>query len=110
MKHVVYLHKEKLKMKIKNKYLLDKFEKKHADSARALQKFIDIVEDAQWHNLSDIKTDFNSVDYVSNERYVFNIKGNNYRIIAVIIFIADVFTIRFVGTHSEYNKINARKI
>jgi len=104
------LHKEQLKMRIKNKYLLDKFEKSHADSAKALQKFIDIVEDAQWHNLRDIKADFNSVDYVCNERYVFNIKGNNYRIIAVIIFIGDVFTIRFVGTHSEYNKINARTI
>ena len=56
MKCVVYLHKEKLKikLKIKNKYLFDKFEKKHSDSARALQKFIDIVEDAQWHNLNDI--------------------------------------------------------
>ena len=80
-------------MRIKNRYLWDKFEKKHADSARALQRFIDIVEDAQWNNLNDIKADFNSVDYVSNERYVFNIKGNNYRIIAVIIFIADVFTL-----------------
>ena len=97
-------------MRIKNRNLLDKFEKKHADSAKALQRFIDIVEDAEWHNLSDIKADFNSVDYVSNERYVFNIKGNNYRIIAVIIFIADVFTIRFVGTHAEYSKIDARKI
>jgi mRNA interferase HigB len=97
-------------MRIKNKYLLDKFEKKHVDSVRALQKFIDIVEEAQWHNLNDIKVDFNSVDYVSNERYVFNIKGNNYRIIAVIIFIEDVFTIRFIGTHAEYSKINAKKI
>jgi len=41
-------------MRIKNKYLLDKFEKRHAYSAKALQKFIDIVKDAQWHNLTDI--------------------------------------------------------
>ena len=97
-------------MKIQNRELLHKFVKKHADSARAMQKFIDIVEDAYWQNFSDIKADFNSVDYVTNERYVFDIKGNKYRIIAVIIFVGGVFFIRFVGTHADYSKINAKNI
>lgn len=83
---------------------------KHADAVKAIQKFIDIVEEAQWQNLNDIKYDFNSVDYVSNGRYVFDIKGNKYRVIAVIVFVGEVFTVRFVGTHAEYNKIDARKI
>jgi mRNA interferase HigB len=97
-------------MKIRNRELLYKFVKKHADSAKAMQKFIDIVEEAEWHNLNDIKADFNSVDYVANERYVFDIKGNRYRIIAVIIFVGGVFSIRFIGTHAEYSKINAKQI
>ncbi len=59
-------------MKIKNRTLLEDFVKKHADSAKALQKFTEIVEDAEWQNLNDIKADFNSVDYVSNGRYVSN--------------------------------------
>ena len=97
-------------MKIRNRALLDKFVKKHADSTKAIQKFIDIVEEAEWQHLNDIKTDFNSVDYVSNGRYVFDIRGNKYRIIAVIIFIGSVFSIRFIGTHAEYTKIDAQQI
>jgi len=55
-------------MKIRNRVLLENFVKKHADSANALQKFVDTVEDAEWQNLNDIKANFNSVDYVSNGR------------------------------------------
>ena len=101
---------EYLKMRIRNRALLAKFVKKHADSVKAMQKFIDIVEEAEWQNLNDIKTDFNSADYVNNERYVFDIRGNKYRIIAVIIFVGSVFSIRFVGTHAEYSKIDAKQI
>lgn len=97
-------------MRINNRLLLEKFVNKHADSAKAMQKFIDLVEDAQWQNLFDIKSDFNSVDYVTNGRYVFDIKGNKYRIVAVVIFIGEIFTVRFVGTHAEYSKIDATKI
>ncbi len=104
------LHIEKLTMRIRNRTLLDKFVKKHADSFKAIQRFIDIVEEAEWQNLNDIKNDFNSVDYVTNERYVFDIRGNKYRIIAVIIFVGGVFSIRFVGTHAEYDKIDAKQI
>ena len=60
-------------MRIRNKELLDKFVKKHADSKKAMQTFIEFVEDAEWQNLNDIKADFNSADYVSNERYAFDI-------------------------------------
>jgi len=104
------LHIELQKMKIRNRALLDKFVKKHADSVKAMQRFIDIVEEAEWQNLTDIKNDFNSVDYITNERYVFDIKGNKYRIIVVIIFVGGVFSIRFAGTHAEYNKIDAKQI
>ena len=97
-------------MRIRNRALLAKFVKKHADSVKAMQKFIDIVEEAEWQNLNDIKTDFNSADYVNNERYVFDIRGNKYRIIAVIIFVGGVFSIRFVGTHAEHSKIDAKQI
>ncbi|MCX6307537.1 MAG: type II toxin-antitoxin system HigB family toxin [Bacteroidia bacterium] len=97
-------------MRIRNRSLLDKFVKKHADSKNAIQAFIDFVEEAEWQNLNDIRAVFNSVDYVNNERFVFNIRGNKYRIIAVIIFVGGVFSIRFVGTHAEYSKIDAKQI
>lgn len=83
---------------------------KHADSKKSLQTFIEFVEEAEWRSLKDIKSDFNSVDYVSNERYVFNIRGNKYRIIAVIVFVGELFVIKFIGTHAEYSKIDAKLI
>ncbi len=48
----------------------------------------------------------NSVDYVGNSRYVFNIKGNDYRLIAVISFNAQKVHVHFIGTHAKYDKIN----
>lgn len=59
----------------------------------------------QWNSFSDLKQDFNSVDYVGNHRFVFNIKGNHYRLIAIISFNAKKVYIRFIGTHSDYDKI-----
>ena len=60
---------------------------------------------AQWTCFADIKKTFNSVDSVGNQHYVFNIKGNDYRLIVVIKFtIGEVF-IRFVGSHEDYDKI-----
>ena len=49
----------------------------------------------------------NSVDYVGNQRYVFNIKGNKYRLVAAVKFKAKLVYIRFVGTHDEYDKIDS---
>ena len=54
---------------------------------------------------ADIKSTFNSVDYVGNDRYVFDIKGNTYRIVAIVIFVNKKVYMRFVGTHAEYERI-----
>ena len=51
------------------------------------------------------KAAFNSVDSVGNQRYVFNIKGNDYRMVVVIKFTPQNVLIRFIGTHAEYDKI-----
>ena len=77
----------------------------HGDSNTALERWYDIAEKAEWHNLSDIKVDFPSVDYVGNQRYVFNINGNNYRLVVLILMTSKTVYIRFIGTHSEYDKI-----
>lgn len=60
--------------------------------------------DADWQQLTDIKKVFN---YVGNKRFFFNIKGNKYRLIAMIFFAIRTVFIRFIGTHAEYDKINA---
>lgn len=57
-----------------------------------------------------MRKDFNSVDYVGNQRYVFNIKGNNYRLIVAVKFTPELVYIRFVGTHQEYDRIDVSNI
>ena len=63
----------------------------------------------QLHNIQNLPN-FASADYVANNRYVFNIKGNSYRIVVVLIFFAGELNIRFAGTHAEYDKIDAKTI
>lgn len=69
-----------------------------------------ITEQAEWKNLSDIKADFPATDYVGNQHYVFNIKGNKYRLVVVVKFTISHVFIRFVGTLKEYEKIDASTI
>lgn len=97
-------------MIIANKEILDDFIQTHAQAAKPLNKWIDEVKGAKWQRHSDIKTMFPSADYVKNGRYVFNIGGNNYRLVAVVIFIGGVVNIRFIGTHAEYDKIDSSTI
>ena len=78
---------------------------KHADADVALRDWYKRTTKANWKNFADIKQTFNTVDYVGNDRYVFDIKGNNYRIVAVVLFINQKVYMRFVGTHEEYEKI-----
>ena len=65
---------------------------------------------AEWNNFADMKKTFNSVDNVGNQHYVFNIKGNNYRLIVVIKFTIKTILIRFIGTHADYDKIDVKNI
>lgn len=64
------------------------------------------VYSAKWQNFNKLKIDFGSADQVGNERVVFNLKGNNYRLIAKIDFEFQLVFIRFIGTHNEYDKMN----
>lgn len=80
------------------------------DSKIALERWYSITESAEWHNLADIREDFPATDYVGNQHYVFNIRGNNYRLVVVIKFVMGYVFVRFVGTHAEYNKIDCSTI
>ncbi len=80
------------------------------DTRTALQAWLKTVKSAQWSNFADVKKDFNSVDNVGNQHYVFNIRGNNHRLVVVIKFTIKWIYIRFIGTHAEYDKIDASNI
>jgi len=97
-------------MNITQRYILAEFACKHPDSVIAINKWVKHIEKAEWKNHNDLKADYPTADYVKNNRYVFNIKGNNYRLVVVVVFFAGEVNIRFAGTHKEYNKINVSTI
>jgi len=77
----------------------------HPDADIPLRDWYRKTERCEWRNASDVKQTFNSVDSIGNNRFIFNIKGNDYRLIAIIIFASQKIYIRFIGTHKEYDKI-----
>lgn len=78
----------------------------HPASKTALQDWARKVKESNWTCFSDIRKTFNSVDSVGNQHYVFNIKGNDFRLVAVVKFTVKFVLIRFIGTHAEYDKIS----
>lgn len=92
-------------MRIFTEQTLKRFSEDFPESKTAIQEWVKIVKNADWNNFADVKNTFNTVDNVGNSRFVFNIKGNDFRIVAIIRFAIKFIYIRFVGTHKEYNKI-----
>ena len=92
-------------MRIITKKRIDEFIKKHADSTIALKGWYHKALKADWSSFEDVKNTFASVDVIGNKRYVFDIKGNSYRLIAIIRLEYKIVYIRFIGTHAEYDKI-----
>ena len=97
-------------MRIFTEQALKEYAENHPDLRVALQEWTTIVKRSKWTCFADIKKTFNSVDNVGNQRYVFNIKGNNYRLVVVIKFTIQFVYIRFIGTHKEYDKIDCSNI
>lgn len=97
-------------MVVISKARLTEFGNKHADAIEPLNEWWEKTRKADWASLQEVKKTFNSVDYVGNDRYVFNIKGNKYRLIVMIFFDIRTVYVRFTGTHAEYEKIDCKII
>jgi mRNA interferase HigB len=97
-------------MRIFTEQRLKEYAEKHPEVRVALQDWVSTVKKSNWTCFADIKRTCNSVDYIGNQRYVFNIKGNNYRLVVVIKFTIRFVYIRFIGTHKEYDKIDCSTI
>lgn len=87
------------------KKFIASFAQEHPVSRSALNSWYEIVRNADWRNFNEVRNTFGSADVVGNDRYVFNIKGNDYRLIAMIFFDKRTVYIRFIGTHAEYDRI-----
>lgn len=90
--------------------VLRKFWKTHPNSERPLRAWYEAVEQAQWQTPADIKVEFATASFLGNNRIVFNIKGNDYRLIVIVEYRLGRIFVRFVGTHTEYDRIDAERI
>lgn len=99
-------------MRVITKRKLIEYYIKHPEAKSALEDWYDFATKGNWTDFNQLRKAWsNSVDYVGNNRYVFNIKGNSFRLIVIILFTPALIYIRFVGTHAEYDKIkDASKI
>jgi mRNA interferase HigB len=94
-------------MVIISKAVIRDFYNVHADAETPLNDWYELVKNTDWKNFNEMRNICNSVDAVGNDRYVFNIKGNSYRLVALIIFKVRTVFILFIGTHAAYDKIDA---
>ncbi|MCF8297866.1 MAG: type II toxin-antitoxin system HigB family toxin [Saprospiraceae bacterium] len=92
-------------MRIFTKRTLQEYWKKHPACELQLLTWYKVVKNINWNSFDEIKTLFGSADYVGNNRVVFNIKGNEYRLIAKFNYEKGWVFVRFIGTHAEYDKI-----
>lgn len=83
---------------------------KYPEAKFAIYEWAEKVEKSDWSNFAEVKSVFNSADFVGDNRYVFNIKGNKYRMVVMIFFSVRTVYIRWFGTHKVYDKIDVSEV
>lgn len=101
---------DKNSLRVIAKKTLREFWQKHPDCEQQLKAWFQETSNTEWKNTRNIKIEYPSASFLADNRVVFNIKGNHYRLIVRINYDYQMVWIRFIGTHAEYNKIDARKI
>ncbi|AWO80690.1 type II toxin-antitoxin system HigB family toxin [Serratia marcescens] len=95
-------------MKVLNVDKLHSFSRKHNQAKGALDSWYDEVKRENWKSPHDIRKRFNTADFLPQNRVVFDIKGNNYRLVVQIVYQAGVVIVERVGTHAEYDRWRLR--
>jgi Uncharacterized protein conserved in bacteria len=91
-------------MKVIGKRILFEFSKSHATVASQVSAWLAEAEEAEWSTPNDVKARYVHASFLSDNRVVFNIKGNKYRIDTKINYQHQIVLVKRIGTHSEYNK------
>ena len=84
--------------------------KDHAAVKSAIDAWFAEVSKANWRNMADVKRLYATASVVTAERIVFNIKGNDHRLIVAVDFEKSIVWIKWLGTHREYDKINLKEV
>lgn len=97
-------------MRIIKRSTLIEFWKRHPDAEQPLKAWFHEAKSEKWNNANIIKAQYRNSSILPKGRVVFNVAGNKYRLVVAIHYKSKIVFIRFVGTHEEYDKIDARKI
>jgi mRNA interferase HigB len=97
-------------MRILSRSTLRDFWESHPDAEEALKTWYYEASHIDWQSPVDVKSTHGNASIIANNRVVFNIKGNTYRLIVAIRYDIGIIFIRFIGTHAEYDKVNAETI
>jgi len=92
-------------MRIIARHIIDEFEIKHPDATTSLETWYKTCKNKKWTQPFDIKNDQVNASIIANNRVVFAIKGNDYRLVVAVDYHHQIFFIKFLATHEEYDKI-----
>lgn len=97
-------------MNVIKRQTLIEFYAKHADAKVALNTWFSTCKKADWKSYYDLQRDYPEAFPVGDNRVVFDIKGNKYRLIVRVLFVFKQVQIKWIGTHADYDKINVKTI
>jgi mRNA interferase HigB len=97
-------------MRIISRKRLVEFWQLHPDAEQPLRAWYAEAKKANWSSPTEIKSTYRNVSLLANNRVIFNIKGNDYRLIVIIEYKQNKIFIRFIGTHQEYDRIDATNV
>lgn len=97
-------------MRIISRRRLVEFWESHSDAEQPLKAWYAEAKNSIWKTPAEVKATYRNVSILPGDRLVFNIKGNTYRLVVIVKYSQGKMFIRFVGTHSEYDRIDAATI
>ena len=97
-------------MNVVSRRTLVEFWTKHPPAKSPLEGWYHVARHAAWKGPQDVRSDFNFVDFVSDNRAIFNIRGNSFRLVVRISYEFQNIMVKFVGNHAEYDKIDANTV
>ena len=98
------------RMKVVSVATLRRFWEANPDCEQSLKAWHDEARAARWQSPADIKARYGSASFVANNRVVFNIKGNSYRLVVAVAYRFQAVYVKFAGTHAEYDKVDAATV